>query len=399
MRRTRGLAVCAGTLALLVVVVSAGSAVGAPTRGAAVRLALLPLQKAQLGSTVGSLELAQDSGIVSDSEAAAMSFTGTPKTFAKLGRITGYALDYGDSLSGGAGVTEVWSSGDKYKNAADAAKGLAFWRGDDPLVTLVSKAGFVVKNKRMKVPAVGASRYAYLTTWNVPNTAPLAEANERFVDGRYVLDVSVFAGTAATATALAPRLAKRLDRRLRLLLGRRLRGKPVKLPPQLQAGPPVGGPDLEALTVQPSDLTGQVTVQDQGYDVDPAALSDYNLDMRPAGPFSELAQEITWYPTANEATWRTAREWAEFLFVLSHPPAGVAEEEFGVDLSGLGDGAQGLIVDLTEGGQSVHFAEFFLARGQATDFVSVLCPSHILASEVLFVAEAAVSRLNAGVPG
>ena len=58
--------------------------------------------------------------------------------------------------------------------------------------------------------------------------------------------------------------------------------------------------------LQPSDPDGPATVDDHFYSVDLPALSEYQLDMQPAGAFSEFAQLIDWYPNANEATFHAS---------------------------------------------------------------------------------------------
>src|SRR5207248_5877700 len=97
-----------------------------------VKLSVLPLPKSALGSSANGLAISRQSGPFSNEDAAGNSWTGTPRTFKKLGRISGYALVYGHGPSGGSGVTEVFTEVDQYKTAAGAKKGLAFWKKDDP---------------------------------------------------------------------------------------------------------------------------------------------------------------------------------------------------------------------------------------------------------------------------
>ena len=233
----------------------------------------------------------------------------------------------------------------------------------------------------MKVPAVGKKRVADLASFSASNIAPVSSLDERFADGRYVLEVTVSAGTASAAKALAPKLAKKLDARLRLALKGRLHAKPVKLPKQ-KAGPPTGGPDLTAMALRTSDLSGAATLVGEGYGVAPTVLdfvdltasSDYSLLMLPAGPFYLLGQEIEWFPTANGASFN-----ADFLNAFSLSQPGTTA----LDLSSLGDGAQGSITEdpqLSSGtvvfstGQLSEFLFVGAARARSTGTTSRTSP-------------------------
>ncbi len=104
-------------------------------------------------------------------------------------------------------------------------------------------------------------------TYAIPNAAPVSLVDEQFADGRYVLQVAVAAGSLDAAFHLAAKLARKLDQRLRLALTGRLHGKPVKLPPRLDAGPPPGGPDLAAmaLTSPTSAAMRRSRIRDTGH--------------------------------------------------------------------------------------------------------------------------------------
>jgi hypothetical protein len=111
----RGLAVAAPAAAFLVPAASAKSS-------ARVHLQLIPLPKSTLGSAARGLALAQDSGVVADSA--------VPPGFKKLGRVTGYGLDYGDPYRGGTGITAVATGTSEYRTARGAKRGLALGRSD-----------------------------------------------------------------------------------------------------------------------------------------------------------------------------------------------------------------------------------------------------------------------------
>lgn len=285
----RKLLVAAAVVA--VVVVPTASASGAQR----VKLALVPLPRPVIGSAAQGFSLAPSSGVVSNAAAASSTRDGTAAKFRKLGRLSGYVVEYGDAFTGAPGITDVHTGIEQYKTARDARRGLAFWQKEDSKLGAVSQPGYAVTNVLVHVPAVGKKRFAHLTSYSASNIAPVSGLDEQVLEGRYILDVIVTAGTPAAAR----KLAKKLDARLRLALEGRLRGKPVKLPAKAKPGPPPGGPDLSLLALEASDLTGQVTV-DKGYLFDPAAISDYSVFMLPAGQFDVLDQEIEWYRSANE---------------------------------------------------------------------------------------------------
>jgi hypothetical protein len=363
-----------------------------------VKLSLLPLPRSALGSAGKSLALTHDSGIVSNAAAASSSASGTLGTFTQLGRITGYDLTYGDPFSGGSGVTEIGSGVEQYKKAAGAKKALAFWRKDDAQITSLGHYGVTVTLKVLKTPAIGAGHFGYGTTLVFANSTPISIVDEQVADGRYVLHVDVAAGSVSAASHLASNLLRTLDQRLQLAERGRLRSKPVKLLPPLKPGPPPGGPGLSTLTLSTSDLTGTVTVGDQTYVVDPEALSAYVLDLNPAGQYHDLTQEIEWYATAKAATIITSLESAIVANELG-TLVGVTPTATSVDLSSIGDGAQGEILQFSMNGQSLYAATIGLSRGQASDFVIATSTSPLQAAQVQSLAQAMASHLDAGVTG
>ena len=190
---------------------------------------------------------------------------------------------YGDRYSGRSGVTEVTTGVDEYKTAGDAKRGLTFWKKDDPKITVLNPYGLPVAVKAIKPGKIGTSRFAEGTTITVPGAAPLALVDEQFTDGRYVLQAKVAAGSLSAAASVSRKLARTLDQRLRLAEAGQLRGKAVKLPKQLKAGPPSGGPDLSTLALTTADLGGLATVADQAFNMPSSpALSEYTRIMQPA---------------------------------------------------------------------------------------------------------------------
>lgn len=362
-----------------VVFVPAASASRAPS----VKLALLPLPKSALGSAAHSLALAHGSGPVSNAAAANNTTDATTAAIKKLGRVNGYVLAYGDEFDGAAGVTSVRTGAELYKSAADAKRGLAFWRTEDAGLSALNQPGFAVANVLVKVPSVGTKRFAYLTSFSAANIAPVSHLDEQVADGRYVLDIAVAARTGSAAKALASKLANKLDARLKLALKGRLHAKPVKLPAAQTAGPPPGGPDLSAMALQTSDLAGTATLTGEDYFADPGAVSDYGLLMLPAGPFDLLDQEIEWFSTANGASFE-----ADLVTALARSQQGTTV----LDLSSLGDGAQGSVTE----GSSISSGQVVFSTGKLAEFIFMgLQGAAIGTNDVTSVAQAAANRIDA----
>ena len=352
------------------------------TRSHHVRLAVVPLPKSAIGAAAASFPVDYDSGRISNAEAASHSPDATTKTFKKLGRLDGYALEYGNAFTGDAGVTYVRTAVDRYAPAADARRALAFWKKEDAALSRLDNPSFSVTSVPVKLPrpASGTTHFAYLTSYSASNIVPVSGIDEQIADGRYVLDVIVTAGSASVAEALAPNLAQKLVARFRLERRGRLHAAPVKLPRQ-KAGPPPGGPDLSALRFRASDLVGKVTVG-RGYVVDPAAISDYSVFMLPAGQFDVLDQEIEWYPVANEASF-----YADFANATTLARHGSTA----LDLSGVGDGAQGSVT----AGASFDTGQVFFSSGRLAEFIFVASQDAIDGKDVLNLAQVAASRIDA----
>jgi hypothetical protein len=347
-----------------------------------VRLAVVPLPKSVIGPAAASFSVAYGSGRISNADAAAHTHGATKKTLQKLGRLDGYAVEYGNAFTGAAGVTDVRTAVDRYKTAADARRALAFWKKEDAALNRLDNPSFSVTSVPVKLPrpAAKTSHFAYLTSYSASNIVPVSGVDEQIADGRYVLDVIVTAGSAATAEALAPKLAKKLVARVRLERKGRLHASPVKVPTQ-KAGPPPGGPELSALRLRADDLVGKSTVG-RGYVVDPAAISDYSVVMLPAGQFDFLDQEIEWYPVANEAAF-----FADFLNAAALSQHGTTA----LDLSGVGDGVQGSIT----AGASFDSGQLFISSGRLAEFIFVGSQDAIDGNDMLSIAQVAAARIDA----
>ena len=371
----KGFAVAALLAAVLVPTASAKSP--------AVKMALLPLQKVQLGEAGESLALQADSGAISNARAAANSFTAqSVKTFKKMGRVTGYTLDYGVGSSGHSGVTEIRTQVDQYRTPADAKKGLAFWKKDDSWLAHLDQGGFAVANKPQSAPAVGSRRFAFLSSYSATNIVPVSSVDEQFTDGKYELEVAVWGGSSAAATKLAPSLVKKLDARLREALKGKLHARSVLLPGLPSGGPPPSGPDLTQLALNSNAFTGgsEVSQSEQYVPVSPA-ISLYAVLIQNSGSdFDLFDQEIFWYPNANEAAFSADWDQAGFRSVGGTP----------LDLSAVGDGAQGAIDNASGGG----FTEVEFSSGQLMEDLIGISQNSVQTSDVQRIAQYTADLIN-----
>jgi hypothetical protein len=371
------------TVAAAVLVAAILAPAGAAgSTSARVKLAVIALPKSAIGSVAKPLPLSHFSGPVSNATAADRVWFAamTASSFKKMGRVSGYALDYGVAASGGSGVTDVQTSVEQYKTSKAAKHGLDFWRVQDMFVGLLDQGSFSVTNTALKVPKVGQARFAYLTSYGAPDIVPFSTVDVRVIEGKYVLQAQVSARTAAMAKSLAPKLAAKLDARLKLALKGRLHTQLVKLPPPLKAAPPAGGPSLSALAATTSDLSGTATVKWHGYAIDPAAISCYEVDMSPAGPFDSLYHYVEWYPTANQAAFET--DWYTAYFS--------DESSDTIDLSSIGHGAHGVIGHYPFGDEGV----FTLNVGQVAEFVVVDSEYSAPAADMQNLAQTLADRLD-----
>jgi len=378
------LAVAALAAAALVPTASAGHVENA-------KLSLIPLPKSSLGSAARGMTLAQDSGVLPNSAVS--------PGFEVLGRISGYLLDYGDAFKGGARVTAIVSGVNKYRSTRGAKRAVAFARSQDVAgVAALNDAGLAFTGKALTRPSLGGRSFAFVSTSGIAGVDPVSIVDVQWSNGRFTLEVQVAAGTSTDAESLARKLAKRLDKRLRLGLAGRLHGRPVKLPPRIKAGPPPGGPSLVALALQAPDFGGPATVQYQTYAVAPPAISEYDLDMQPAGVFDDLTQSIDWWPNENEAAFYSRLEvvlTAELLASL----VGAEPQVTQVDVSSIGDAEQAAILHFSTRSREAYFTIVLLASRRATNLLVAFSPSSIQPSDVQKLAQLAANRLDAGLAG
>lgn len=378
------------------VLVPAASASGT----AAVKLALVPLPKSALGAAARHLPIAHDSGVVSNSQAASeASAHVTAGQLKRLGRVSGYLLDYGTPFGASAGVHQIQTEIDRYRSDADARKGLAFWRRDE--VKGPPKAlGIRFSVKKLQLPGLPKASWVYAGTVSIKGLKPVRGIDAEIQDGPYLLDISVGAGSNAAAARLVPTIARHFDARLRLALAGHLHASPVALP-SLSPGPPAHGPRPSALVLRPVDLGAGAKVLHKGYSksknsLDPDALSVYGLTMASSAYFPVLSQEVVVGSSDLETQYFAA---VVVLSAGAGPGSGKGAKPTPIDLGGVGDHAHGELAQITVNGQSVHEEAVVLTRGPYLDFLIEAGPTAFTPADVRKLAGLAAKRLNAGFAG
>jgi hypothetical protein len=275
------------------------------------RLPLMPLPKTSLGATAVLLPLDRDSGVLSNAKAAhdATPNAITADGLARLGRLTGYALDYNDAggqaLVARHGLLEVQTAVELYRSSAGAVRGLAFWRDDDIRASHLKIPGVNISVTPLKIPAVGTARFGYLATERIAGKPTIYGVDLYFTTGQIVANVSVSAADRASALRLVSTLTTRFATRIAGVIAGTILGPAVPLPGKAKAGPPPGGPALEPLALTPGDLGGG-TVARQGYklDTDLNPISDYQRTIT-GGALLSFEEQVELFHSKTEASFTT----------------------------------------------------------------------------------------------
>jgi hypothetical protein len=293
-------------LPLLLLGLLGGGVAGAATIATAEQLALMPLPKSHLPSSAGSLPLDQQSGVVTNNDAAGQA-TGnvTAAALTRLGRLTGYELDYTDNsfsaLTKGKGLLGIETGVDLYRNARAAKKGMAFWHEDETDFAGLKGSGVKVSVKQVPAPSVGQQRFSFAGSLTVSGKPPIYGVDVVFRVGALVAVVTVTAADPHSGRPLAASLARKLEQRIGAVLSGKLKGPPTKLPGRAKAGPPSNGMDLGAMTIRPADLGGG-KVEHEGYELDKdlTPISAYVREIS-GTPFATFREQVELFHSATEA--------------------------------------------------------------------------------------------------
>jgi hypothetical protein len=383
------------------VLAALAAALLAPAAGASgdsqVQLSVVPLPKSALGPAGHSLPLARDSGPVSNAEAASEAnghVTGAQ--LKALGRVGGYLLDYGNPFGSLVGVREIQTAVERYRSAADARKGLAFWQRDEVKTAALKKFGVDFSVTKLRPAGIPGAHWVYAGTVAIKGLAPIHGVDAAFQRGQYVLGISVSAGSISAAAHLVPTIARRLDQRARLALAGRLHAGPVKLPPALKPGPPPHGPKPAGLALTTADLGGSASVAHAAYSkpkeaLDENALSVYDQTITSQGPYSFLSQEVLVGSTKLEV-----RYFSAITFSALAAGFGGKAQTTPVTLPGVGDNARGELLKVTLNGRTAYEAVVVLTHGSYLDFVVAASTNPFTPADVVKLAHLAQKRLDAG---
>jgi hypothetical protein len=373
--------------------------VAAASGSSQVKLALLPLPKAALGQSGRSLSLAPDSGSDSNAHSASQTIGNvTAARLKRLGRISGYLLDYGTPFADSPGVSEIATEVERYRTAATARKSLGFWRKQELDVRPLKALGLHISFKKVALAHVPHPYWAYLSIGRIHGLKPVYAVDAEMVEGAYLLDVSIAAGSPSAAQRLVPLIAHKLDQRFRLAQKGHLQAKPVKLL-RGKPGPPAHGAKPGRAALTRSDLGSPATIRHAGYvssrsAFDEYSISAYDLAMAPAGSYDELAQEVSLAGRALEVKYFAVLVAGAFTHA-----AGGAGTATPVDLSGVGDNAFGELLEASAGGNSASEAIVVLSRGKYLDFIVAVAAAKLSAADVQSLAHKAAHRLNVAVAG
>jgi hypothetical protein len=318
--------------------------------------------------------------------------------------VTGYSLTYGSLFLDTPGLDEVAMIVDGYKTTRAARRALKQQRkeylGGSSYVKNLTQLNLTATEASLAVPAVGDSRFGALLTLSVPTYGSVYLVDEEIRDGKYILQLTVAAGSQDLATSYAAAKARLFDRRLHLGLNGRLHGRSVRIPKLRKQGPPKSGLDPATAALQTSDLPGS-QIDFGGYDgfTGAGALSSYTRNFQPAAPFDIVSQIVSVMPSTNGAAFTSALLGAELIaFGLSNAGSGSTTQVTPVDVSAVGDEAQAAIVSVSGSGPMRDVAVVTLHSGAVADIVIAESAATIDPSAVQSLAHAAADRLDAALP-
>jgi hypothetical protein len=383
--------------ALLATVVLLGLVAASSAKSAShVDLASVPLPASAIGSVAHSLPVARDSGFDSNQQSASQSSSGvTAAELKRLGRVTGYLVDYGNPFGEQPGIRQIQTEVELYASAPQARKGLDFWRRQELNNDELKALGLTFSFQRLRPSGIPGQHWVYGSSISIKGLAPLYGVDAQLQQGKYLLDVSVAGSSIPAAAKLIPALADKLDQRLQRALAGHLPSAHVKVPAPLQPGPPASGPKPADLVLKPADV-GSATVIHKGYSkpkdaLDDNAVSVYDLAMTSTGSYRFVTQEVLVGSNGLEA---------QYFGAIA---LGAVTAAFGkqvkvtpVDLSGVGDNGRGDLLKITVNGKTASEAVLVLNHGTYLAFAVAASASALTASDAQSLVHLMAKRLDAG---
>jgi len=247
------------------------------------QLSIMVLPPSQLAGLASGLELDDDdSGVQANADVAndGPRKCRTPAALGRMGRITGYGLDYQDDdlsrVKEGAGVVGVESRVDLYRDQAGASKALRRHLADE---------------RRQVGLTLGGVTFERLDTFDVKVADEALGFRERSRIGPYrgqsativlrvgrlvgVVDVRWVGGHGYEREVAD--LSRRLTTRIAAVLAGRVREDPVTIPTS-RVPAPLTGPDLSAMALRASDLGSGAWVTSGEY-VQTGGAARYERDL------------------------------------------------------------------------------------------------------------------------
>lgn len=144
-----------------------------------------------------------------------------------------------------------------------------------------------------------------------------------------------------------------------------------------------------------SDLRS-ATLQQEGYDSVPVAVSTYDVVYSPAGSFDDIFQSVSVMPTSASAAYSAAFGGADWIAGDLFFAGPAYTKVTPVDVSSAGDNAQAAIIEISGNGETLNEAVLTLNTGPASDLVIADSTSAIDPGDVQNLAQTTANRLNAG---
>jgi hypothetical protein len=280
-------------------------------------LASLVVPRGELGPFAQGMQIELLSGTTTNDRAADDSFdpndNGT--TLTRLGRVSGYALMYGDvswtALRQGHGLLDVGTSLEFFRSVQQAALYELKTVQDLRRVQGRNLQGVVVERSRaFRVTGLGPGSLGLEIVQRVGKHRIHSTLVDFQVD-RILCEAVINRADTQNVRAQVARIARRLRDRIAAYGRGTLKAQPVPLPRPLGTlKPGKGAPDLTAMLPTNADLKGKAGIVQQAFLPDDNAVTSYVRDYR-FGPKSGLLQL-----RATVALERTRREAAGRLFVV-----------------------------------------------------------------------------------
>jgi hypothetical protein len=276
-------------------------------------LAPLVLPRAQLGKVAQGLQIKLLSGTTTNARAADDSFDPNDDEagITRLGRVTGYALVYGDvgwtGLRTGHGVIDVGTSLDFFRSVRQAAVYEVKTLRDLARVRGKNLQGVVVERARaFPVGGLGPAATGLEIVQRVGRHRIYGTLIDFQID-RILCEAVINRADTVNVRRQVAVLAEKLRNRIAAYAQGTLKAQPVKLPRPLgTVKPGPGAPDLSAMVPASADLKGRGGVVQQGFVPDNDAITSYIREYRfaPNSGLFQLRATVALERTRREASGR-----------------------------------------------------------------------------------------------